>query len=303
MEILRKPPFPLVVSFSDLPAHEDVVATFSTSRNKWLADFEAITDGNGYVEFELDPYFSRYDGEYPVLVYLGDANNKGDVVAMDNVRIVRPYIDVIAQAPTGMEEEYLKFERVARIIIDNIVGGFYYTDHTFSLEGSGADKLLLRQRPNKLINLTENNVQMYEIDATDNVAEYVLTNNAVMLYRDEEFDSVSSKYLSPTVAGSDSYTDPRYRSVTFPEGYDYEVRAEVGWPFVPQDIKEAAQIIIDEQACGQPNYWAKYVRQYQTKDFTVDFHRPSFAGTGNVIVDQILHRYLGETLYNNIRVL
>lgn len=305
MELLRKPPFPLSLEYSDLPITTDVVATFASTRNTFVEDVEATTDGAGDVTFELGERFSRYDGEYSLIVYEGTSDAKEDVLLMDTVRVVRPYIDALELAPTGKEDEYLKLERTARIMIDNIVGGFYYTLATYDLVGNGTDMLVVGDRVNKLLRVTENNVLMYEIDGEDNNATYALNTDktAVILFQDQEADIYQGRPVLPTGASSDSYENPLFRSVTFPSGYDYVIQVESGWPMVPQDIKEATTILLEDMACGNPNYWAKYVREYETKDYRVDFHRPSFAGTGNVIVDQILARYIGDTLYNNIRVL
>lgn len=305
MELLRVAPFPLTLEYSDLPVSTAVVATFASTRNSFIADFEETTTSGGLVEFELSERFSRYDGEYSLIIYEGTSAAKGDVLLMDTVRIVRPYIDTVAIAPLGKEDDYVKYERTARIMIDNIVGGFYYTLSQFDLQGTGSDRLVVGERVNKLLRVTENNTLLYEIDSTDNLAEYTLNTDktAVVLYETAESNMSDGRPIFATVAGSDSYDNPLLRSVVFPNGYDYTIQVENGWPMVPQDIKEATSLIVDDMACGAPNYWVKYVRTYETKDYKVDFHRPSFSGTGNVIVDQILFRYIGDTLYNNIRVL
>lgn len=305
MELLRVAPFPLTLEYSDLPVNTAVVATFASTRNTFIEDIEDTTSATGVAEFELSERFSRYDGEYSLIVYEGTADAKGDVLLMDTVRIVRPYVDTVAMAPVGQEDAYVKYERTARIMIDNIVGGFYYTLSQFDLQGTGSDRLHVGERVNKLLRVTENNTLLYEIDGTDNLANYTLNTDktAVILVEDADNNMSDGRPVVPVMAGSDSYDYPQMRSVVFPNGYDYTIQVENGWPMVPQDIKEATTLIVEDMACGAPNYWVKYVRTYETKDYKVDFHRPSFSGTGNVIVDQILFRYIGDTLYNNIRVL
>lgn len=306
MELLRVPPFPLTLEYSGLTPDTDVVATFASTRNVYLEDIEATTDAEGDVSFELTERFSRYDGEYAVTVYEGTADSKGDVVVMDTLRVVRPYVDSSALAPYGLEEDYAKYERLARTMIDNIVGGFYYQNAKYDLQGMGTDKLVVGHRVNKLLELVENNVLLYAQGGVDNAYEYTLTSDhtAIILYRNQEEDNLmDSRSILPPLVGSDSYDWPQARQAVFPSGYNYTITVETGWPLVPQDIKEATTLIIKDMACGEPNYWSKYVREYETKDYRVDFHRTMFAGTGNLIVDQILQRYFGETLYSNIRVL
>lgn len=305
MELLRVPPFPLTLSYSGLSNNTEYVATFATTINSFVDDVEATSNGSGVVEFELPERYSRYDGEYAVVIYEGTALAKGDVAVMDTVRVVRPYIDSATLAPVGKEDEYAKYERKARLMIDNIVGGFYYTANSYDLQGTGTDKLVIGNRVNKLLSVSENNVLLYEIDGTDNVFEFTMNTDktAIIAFRDGDIDNLIDGRPAYTVtAGTDSYAYD-FRSAVFPNGYNYTVTVENGWPMVPQDIKEATELIMEDMACGQPNYWSKYVRMYETKDFKVDFQRSMFAGTGNIIVDQTLNRYLGDTLYNNIRVL
>lgn len=305
MEVLRKPPFPITISYSGLASDSPVVATVASTRNSFIEEFEGYADESGVALFDLSDHFSRYDGEYSVTVYYGTIDEKDNTAVMDNLRVVRPYVNTALIAPVGKEEEYAKYERIARIMIDNIIGGFYYTSGIYDLQGLGSDRLVIGNRVNKLLSLTENNVLVYELGSNSNLAEYTLNSDktAIIVYQDGvEANRADGGTIYPPAAGSDSYylTD---RTAAFPNGYDYVAQVENGWPMVPQDIQEAAALIIEDMACGAPNYWNKYVREYETKDYRVDFHRPSFAGTGNVIVDQILHRYIGETLYNNIRVL
>jgi len=307
MELLRKAPFPLELVYPAGTFDNDTeyVVGLASTRNSFVVEYEVTSSATGGLTVTFDDNISRYDAEYSLTIWPGTALAKGEVVLLDNLRIVRPYVNTAVVAPVGQDEEYTKFERIARIMIDNIVGGFYYTSALYDIQGTGTDKLVVGHRVNKLLSLTENNVLVYEIEGTSNFAEYTLNSdkNAVIVFQDGVEDNrLEGRPVTVNTAGSDSY-NPGYRSPAFPNGYDYTVQVETGWPMVPQDIQEAASLIIEDMACGVPNYWSKYVREYETKDYRVDFHRPSFAGTGNVIVDQILHRYIGETLYNNIRVL
>ena len=307
MELLRVPPFPLELSYpaGTLSNDTDYVVGLASTRNSFVEEYEVTSEADGSLVLELSSDLSRYDAEYSLTAWEGTALAKGDVALLDTLRIVRPYVNTTLIAPVGKEEEFAKYERIARIMIDNIVGGFYYTSALYDIQGTGTDKLVVGHRVNKLLSLTENNVLVYEIEGADNLQEYTLTSdkNSVIVFQDGVEDNrLEGRPVTLPTGGSDSYV-PGYRSPAFPNGYDYTVQVETGWPMVPQDIKEAATLIVEDMACGAPNYWSKYVREYETKDYRVDFHRPSFAGTGNVIVDQILHRYIGETLYNNIRVL
>lgn len=256
MELLRVTPFPLTLEYSSLPEDLPVIVTFASTRNSFIEDVEATVSSGGTLSVELSERFSRYDGEYSVVVYEVDGGEKGDALLMDTLRIVRPYIDSAALAPLGQESDYAKYERMARIMIDNVVGGFYYTLASVDLQGTGSDRLVVGGRVNKLLRVIENNALLYEINSEDNIAEYTLNSDktAVILFEDSENNMADGRPALPVIAGSDSYDYPQMRSVAFPNGYDYTVQVENGWPMVPQDIKEAATLIVEDMACGAPNY-------------------------------------------------
>lgn len=286
MEILRRPPFPLIVSYSELLSERPYVMTVHTQYNDLVTEIETESTTGGVAEFELDETFNAYDAEYSVVVYDGTIDDKGSVVVLDTLRVVRPYVDAAAMAPVGQEDTYRKYERIARTMIDNVVGGFYFQKVTIRARGMGSDTLPLGMRVNKVLSVTENKVVTYDSNEVDNIAEYELTTSGTSLAMVTSIDS-------PLFGDSTPF--PRY--------YNYVVTVENGWPAVPQDIKEATTLLIEDMASGIPNYWSKYVRNYQTNDFKVDFQRMMFDGTGNLLVDQILLRYQGDTIFNNIRVL
>ena len=184
------------------------------------------------------------------------------------------------------------------------LGGFDDVVVVIQQNGLGSDMLPLGWRVCKVLKVVENNVSVYTIGATDNIATYTMSANmqALLLYSDEE---VNEHEGGPVIssANSDSYDNPNYRAVAFPNGYDYTVQVETGWPAVPGDIQEVTKIIMEDLACDAPNYIQKYVREYETKDFRADFQRSAFAGTGNLVVDQILQKYWGQSLYHNVRVI
>lgn len=306
MDIRRLPPFPLTAEFSGLSNNTAYIATLASDHNGFIADVSATSDGTGVVEFELPERCSRYDGEYSVIVYVDNgAGVKGDVVALDNLSIRRPYVNAAALAPTIAEiDKYWGFERRARLMIDAIVGGFYYEDIVVQQNGLGSDMLPLGWRVCKVLKVVENNVTMYEVGATDNIATYTMSANmqSLLLYSNEEVNEFEGGPVAPS-ANSDSYDNPNYRTVAFPNGYDYTVQLETGWPSIPGDIQEVTKIIMEDLACDAPNYVQKYVREYETKDFRADFQRSAFAGTGNLVVDQILQKYWGQSLYHNVRVI
>jgi hypothetical protein len=324
MEIFRIPPYPIIVQFDSLSVTTEYVLRLYDRGSGLFAMTSATSDGSGDISFTLPESVSNYDSQFQAIVYQGTISEDlvvwtyGDldsyfagedydvldnepppydkqlVIITTNLSIVRPYLIPADIAPVvGDIPNYTKYERFARMQIDSIVGGFYFKQKVLDLQGMGNDKLTIGQRINDIVSVMRNNVMVYDRDAVENEEEYSLTADYQSMLRRvyDEVNIIESK-------------NPRFSFwSTFPLGWDFKVRIETGWLYVPQDIQDATLLLIEDMACMTPNYLNKYVREYETKDFRVDIHRPAFAGTGNLMVDQVLQKYIGDTLYDNVRVL
>jgi len=82
--------------------------------------------------------------------------------------------------------------------------------------------------------------------------------------------------------------------VTFPAGTDYIFLAEVGYKVVPYDIQDATKILIEDIKCGKLDYYKRYVKNYSTDQFKIEYDKQISDGTGNLIVDKILAGYTNK---------
>ena len=350
MEVLRLPPNPVELELSGFDPNSNFVIGIFSDRNEVMQPeyfakddslvlekdnfFVVSSDGTGVIDLTLPPPFARYDREYVVNVYDNSegvwsydvlegcytgmylAEPEDDLVFTENLRVYRPYLDIEEYADPSQLEKYINVERVARMMIDNITGGFYYKLQVIDLEGLGTDRLTVGDRANKLLRLDENNVTVYIKDCEDNCKHYKLNSdrNAIVPWypKDQLFNRLDRRLPRQNFAGRNSdehmgyynySTDVLRRRAHFPNGYNYTAYLECGWPFVPQDIQDCMKIIINDIVCGAPNYWSQYVEKYETKDFKLTFNSMRFDGTGNRLVDQTLNRYYGDQLFNNIRSL
>ena len=316
MELLRLHPFPLEFSYSGLPASTDLTAAFFNDRGIPVSSIEATSDIDGIVTFETAPELTNFDGRYKVRVFVTDANynfwegydSDPEVLVLDSIDIIRPYVDPKTIAPSPEQIlEYTKYERIARIMIDNIVGGFYYTKDSLGFQGVGANKLPIGRRIIRINSIVEDGVVTFNSSLPDeeNVKLYsIAPDYHAIIVKGTDGNYTNEDKIRPI---SDPYSIvghlPTKSQFSFINGKTYVVTFEYGWPVLPQDIKEAVKLLIEDVSCNGPNYWSKYVREYETKDYRIDFHRTTFSGTGNLIVDQTLKRYWGQTLYDNVRVL
>jgi hypothetical protein len=82
--------------------------------------------------------------------------------------------------------------------------------------------------------------------------------------------------------------------VVFEEGVDYIFLLETGYKIVPSDIRDATNMLISDIKCGKLDYYKRYVKNYSTDQFKIQFDPASFKGSGNILVDKILDKYITD---------
>jgi hypothetical protein len=80
--------------------------------------------------------------------------------------------------------------------------------------------------------------------------------------------------------------------VLFPQGADYLFLLETGYRVIPYDIQDATKMLINDISCGKLEYFKRYVTDYSTDQFKIKIDASALEGTGNILVDKILDRYV-----------
>ena len=282
MEILRVPSYTAGAVIN--------VSSASTGYNYTITDMadQSVTTGTvtstsaSKVTITLP---SEYDGSYIV-----------NVDSTDNyIDVVRPYVDPTTKGTTATEvADYAKNESIARSIIDSvIIEGFYYKKKMIETTGLGADYIPLWVNAKKVLKLYENNVLLFDAaDPKSYSTSYTITqdNTAIVEVYEGNINRLQSANLIMPTSGSD-IIDIKYVYRGFPRTFDYSILLAVGYPNVPTDIIRAAELLIDDIACGKLDYAERYMKSYQTDQFKIGFDNRVFEGTGNFVVDKILSNY------------
>lgn len=310
MDILRQPPFPLQVQYDGLDSDTEYLLEIYDDHSNLVLSEVVESDGSGTILYELTGDFEKYDESYALYIYSLDLNSDPDVtMVIDNLYIMRPYINPLSLAETpGEEEEYILLERTARQIIDTLVGGFYYQKGELETVGIGADYLPLPRRANKIDVVYENNVKVYDrLDPINGQHTYIITPDktamTIQVSASTTYNRMQSKSVHLPIAASDSFMfyDDNYDAIValteikgasmFPKDWDYTVYGQWGWPVVPQDIRDATKMLINDLKCNALTYVNKYITEYETDQFRVKYGDLSTKGTGNLLVDKILEAY------------
>jgi hypothetical protein len=328
MEITRLQPFPLVFSHPDFIANTNYVLAILDDHATDLVEIFATSNSGGVITVNLPDYFSRYDDEYRGEIYLRTGTNtdgtaiRGSLVWIDTITITRPYVDpdILADTPEDTADAVM-YEAIARAIINSITGGFMYKREVIETTGLGADYLALPFRLNKIVQVYENGVLVYDAEPTDpdwkNVREYYISPDkgaiSVNMPSSYGINRMQSKPVRGPKGASDSFTlyntndspnfsdaiydtktfvDLASNSAMFPNGWDYTVIVDAGWPIIPQDIKQATMLIVNDLKCNNIPYINSYIKDYKSDQFTLSFADGVFKDTGNRIADKILSAYV-----------
>jgi len=313
MNILRLPPYPLSISYKvSFPSADHMLIIKDSDRDIVRIEEVVTSSAASVITFQLPEYFSKYDESYHLEIYEYPESEIGDLVVEDNLNIERPYIDPSTLGTTASEiKEYEGYESLARAIIDSVTGGFYYETSYIETVGQGTDYMPLWEKAYKVLKVYENAELVYDVDDTDGPAlgdwNYLITKDKSAITKDpvaavDAMNRAERKPARMALAASDSIfmfdtedsgnTMTVQPGVVFGQGVDYIFLLETGYRVVPIDIQDAASMLINDIKCGKLDYYKRYVTNYSTDQYRLQFDKGLFEGTGNLLVDKILDKYV-----------
>jgi len=319
MQLLRLPPYPLSITYDVPEADTDYILVINEGTRNINEVTETLTSSaNSQITYTLPEQFSMYDESYYLAIYEAvyvtgsEDPEEGDIVVEDNLDVMRPYVDPSTMGTTASEKaEYKDLEFLARSMIDSIVpGGFYYEKSWYEPVGNNTDFMPIWDRTYKILKAYENNKLVWDSSQTPSALgqwNYLLTKDKTSIIKDwvQQEDSYIRQVGNPKgvpLAESDSYylydtedstvTFAVIPGVTFPMGWNYLFELETGYKVVPYDIKEATLLLIEDLKCGRLDYHKRSIVNYSTDQYRIQIDKSALDGTGNIIVDKILEKYI-----------
>ena len=318
MNILRIPPYPLSVTYTVPDANTDYILVIEDVSELTEIEESITSTANLEITYSLTGDFVKYDKSYAVSIYEDIDGDRGDIVVEDNLNIERPYVNPITLATSGTATDiaaYTEYEGLARSIIDSITGGFYYNRTYLEVVGQGTDYVPLWKKTHKILKAYENAELVYDLNDTVNGPAlksytYVITKDKSAITKDpvettDTLNRAERRYPNIPVAPSDSISlfdtedsgnvQTIVPAVAFPEGIDCIFLLETGYKVVPNDITDATKMLIEDIKCGKLDYYKRYIKNYSTDQFKIEYDKRMIDGTGNILVDKILDKYI-ETI-------
>jgi hypothetical protein len=314
--VLRKPPYDNFVRYTVEPsALYHVLIKDSDYDIEYEDDIQVGSSGvlviswTGIYGEDDTPYdFTKYDETYHLEVTLDD-----EVVIEDNITVERPYVDPTTLAETASDIATATYnERLARAIIDSVVGGFYFEKKWIETTGQGTDYIPVWEKVYKILKVYENAELVYNSNLTTPAIgewNYVITKDKTAITKDPnylitDFNRAESAPVGLVMAASDSIsmfdtsdsgnTLALKSGVLFNSGTDYLIHLEIGYRVVPSDIQDAVKMLINDIACGKLEYFKRYITDYSTDQFKIKIDSAALSGTGNILVDKILDKYITD---------
>jgi hypothetical protein len=277
MELFRVPPYNMDARvYVDEPFTEYPVIVRDTGDNS----INTLTLTSGEDSYVTVPLSADYDSSYEIDVY----------ERTTYIDVVRPYVDPKTKGTNATEIlEYARNEELARAIIDSIITeGFYYKKKAMQVSGNGSDFIPMWVDGREVISVYENNVLV-----TDREYEITMDRTAIAQKYDGTVNrSEGAPLLLPASASDIQDYGIIGPTTSFPRSYDYTFVLAVGYKTIPSDIVRAAELLVEDISCGKLDYYKRYVSEYNTDQFRIKFGSQVFDGTGNLVVDKILSKYL-----------
>jgi len=314
MIILRQAPYDNFISY---PVEASTQYTLRIEDSDYDVVFEDVVSSTNTGLLSIDwsgtygeddtPYdFRKYDDTYHLEITKDD-----EILGEDNLTVERPYVDPSTLGQTASDIAAAKeHERLARAIIDAITGGFYFKKSWIETVGQGTDYMPLWEKTYKVLKAYENAELVYnsslEFPALDSW-NYIVTKDKTAITKDPaylitDFNRAESAPVGLNMASSDSIsmfdtsdsgnTIALKSGVLFNAGTDYLFEVETGYRVVPYDIQDATKMLINDISCGKLEYFKRYVTDYSTDQFKISIDSASLSGTGNILVDKILDKYV-----------
>jgi len=297
MEVMRVPPYPITTTWTLPIANYNYVQVVEDLVDHSVVETTVHSDAHGIVTYVLPLDKVSFDRKFYIKFY---DTAKVNVLYEENLDIIRPYVNANKIGDTASEvAEYRMHELFARAIIDTIIpNGFYNHKQIIQTVGQGTDYFPLWADTNKILKVYENNVLVYDVETPQtNIHNYMITldNSAVQRVVNEMWNRAEYQMPNlPISRGDLGYFG--YETVGFPSGWDYTFIVDSGYKTIPSDVEVATKALIEDIKCGKLDYYKRYVKSYNTDQFTIEFDPAILSGTGNMFVDKILDKYANTIL-------
>jgi hypothetical protein len=286
----------------DILTHADStprVSVYNADTDVAIAQNIAATNGveAGSYYFNLNQQFTNVNATLQVV--WSYSLNSVSIQEEQWYRVESPYSTVseiqdflnFGQTPADLNykdpERIVAAEKVARTIIEGYTGQKFYTYHgTQEVVGVGSDACHVTERMLSIEKVWENDQLLI-----DNTSDPVYNNFGFPL-------EISPTGYAVRIVNAgwdvryDNQVDPAVLYYgRFRDNSRYRFEGQIGYKYVPEDIKVASMLLVSDILANDFNWRNKYLKKVDLSEISFEMAGGAFNGTGNVTVDNILDQY------------
>lgn len=302
-----------------VPADADGLPTVSViNADTNIAEIEnqvstKATLNQGEYRYRLTPEVTSKYGVYKI-VWAYTANGY-EMTNTDYIAIVVPYasFNEIRNEYSHLDSmtfrEFRSTESMIRRIIEMYTAQIFAPQgsKTFTVRGTGQSTLNLPERIYELEHVSDGNGnilfgdyqltqsgELWGLNASGNPVEYPEpVDNPDTIEDESKINYVWFDEDSPYSIHWDTDKDNVFSTGrVFIEGGVYNVKAKVGYRYVPPEVEQAAKILIASAHEPEYAYHAKGMEAVSSADYRLDFAHDPYSTTGNVNADQLLSQFV-----------
>lgn len=249
----------------------------------------AATVSDGVAEVAIPYAATTTDGTVEVTLSFTYAANNYEQV--QKYEVVTPYLtksEIKYIVGDATDHEIEMIERAVRLII-NAHCGQNFGKYIGPLNVTGGGESILRL-PRRLISLNNINDNDYWSGAVNvRGGGWFLQTKTIGVpsiradYYGYHYNPNTGVISAPPLSGVFG---------PFLENYEYVIDGTWGWDEVPEAVREAARLLVNDYACGDNNYRDRFLTSMTAADWRIQFHEGAFTNTGNVRANQLLSEFV-----------
>lgn len=209
------------------------------------------------------------------------------------INVYTPYIvwsEFVENHPnlTSFESQFDYLEKRARSVINMFCGQVfdYYPNKSIIIDGSNHSTLHLPVAINTLRKVTAN-LGDSDSDVIHDSSDSSL-NNIEKVRKPFNFEAAYFIRFKSNVVQTNT---SRIRGKTFKDHSDYKIEGDFGWPSVPLNIKQAADLLIEDLMNDDSEYRRHGVYEVDMDILKFRMNDNFYESTGNIEVDTLLMDY------------
>lgn len=223
-----------------------------------------------------------------VVTWLFTIPGQAQITKKEIYTVITPYLrsrEILEILPNATPQEVIAIEAATRHIINAHCGQEF---------GKRRSKRIVRGTGANYLSLPARLISTYTFNGVTNLpAQFVLSDGGWWITTGRwGVPNVKGDYYGLHEINGVVYNPDNVSYRAFAKDRPYEIDGLWGWITIPEAVKEAAKLLVNDYACGDSVYRDRYIYSMTAADWRIQFASGAYINTGNVRADQLLSQYV-----------